>query len=121
MTRLCLAPACRRLAAAGSYCVGHAHIGMARQREAWDRAKRSDASASYHRWYQSSEWKRRRSAHLKAFPACALCGSTARVEVHHLIPHKGSWSLFMQSPLQTLCPSHHASATSREPKGVGGV
>lgn len=114
MLRLCLAPACRRVAASGSYCPAHVGVGEARRREYWAKARRSDSSSASHRFYLSPQWQARRSAHLAAYPACAICGTTERLEVHHLIPHRGDWAVFMASPLQTLCSRHHAAATGRE-------
>jgi hypothetical protein len=35
---------------------------------------------------RSSQWRKARKAHLKANRACACCGSTKKVEVHHKIP-----------------------------------
>lgn len=35
---------------------------------------------------RSPEWKDTKTKHLKQYPACAVCGCTKNVEVHHIIP-----------------------------------
>lgn len=35
---------------------------------------------------RSPRWPQVRAAHLKAEPACAACGRTVDVEVHHVVP-----------------------------------
>lgn len=35
---------------------------------------------------RSSRWPEVRARHLKQNPACAVCGTTKRVEAHHVIP-----------------------------------
>jgi 5-methylcytosine-specific restriction enzyme A len=35
---------------------------------------------------RSSQWPAHRAAHLKLFPACAACGRTVGLEVHHIRP-----------------------------------
>lgn len=35
---------------------------------------------------RSREWAKVRKAHLELYPACACCGGTKKVEVHHIIP-----------------------------------
>ncbi len=35
---------------------------------------------------RSSKWRRVRAEHLKKNPKCAACGSSKKIEVHHLFP-----------------------------------
>ena len=35
---------------------------------------------------RSSKWPAVRKKHLEEHPVCAICGSTKRIEVHHIIP-----------------------------------
>lgn len=57
---------------------------------------------------RSPQWAAVRKAHLKAHPACAACGGTHDLDVHHELP----FHLFPQMELEpsnliTLCTPHH--------------
>ncbi len=55
---------------------------------------------------RSGHWPTVRAAWLKAHPACAACGSTKHVEVHHKIPVDWDPSLELdERNFQTLCRS----------------
>jgi hypothetical protein len=54
-------------------------------------------------------WKKVRAAHLKAHPACEVCGRTANVIVHHIFPVSIAPELELtENNLITLCdtPCH---------------
>lgn len=56
---------------------------------------------------RSGSWPRVRAEHLAKFPACAVCGSTEKVEVHHIKPfHKEPQLELSPSNLETLCESN---------------
>lgn len=69
------------------------------------------------RWahlYDSPQWKRLRSLHLREHPVCVLClehGWDERaVVVDHIQPHRGDTRLFLDPHnLQSLCKNHHDS------------
>ena len=55
---------------------------------------------------RSPEWPAARKAHLKLFPACAVCGVKKPVEVHHIKPFHTHPELELDpANLITLCES----------------
>lgn len=53
---------------------------------------------------RSSQWRKVRAQHLKDNPACAVCGTKTKLEVHHLIPFHVNPALELEpSNLITLC------------------
>lgn len=57
---------------------------------------------------RSGEWPRVRAAHLKKHPTCAVCGGTAKLEVHHRVAFHERPSLELDpTNLITLCESGH--------------
>lgn len=67
------------------------------------------------------KWQRRRRLHLSASPWCAECLRhdvyTAATDVHHLVPHRGDSTVFMTSPLESLCHECHSRITQAEGRG----
>lgn len=58
---------------------------------------------------RSSQWPRVRRDHLRRWPACAACGRTRDLEVHHVIAYSDRPDLELEpSNLLTLCadPCH---------------
>lgn len=58
---------------------------------------------------RSSQWPRVRRDHLRRWPACAACGRTRDLEVHHVIAYNDRPDLELEpSNLLTLCadPCH---------------
>ena len=35
---------------------------------------------------RSSQWRKFRKSYLEAYPKCAVCGSSNKIEVHHILP-----------------------------------
>jgi 5-methylcytosine-specific restriction endonuclease McrA len=70
---------------------------------------RKRANPGLVKWfYKTPEWKRLRYAHLAQYPACALCGRSAkdgaRMNVDHIKPLSRHWNLRLAPHnLQTLC------------------
>jgi 5-methylcytosine-specific restriction endonuclease McrA len=59
---------------------------------------------------RSSRWPAVRKAHLRAFPACAACGTRHRLEVHHRLPVSwpgGKARELDPTNLLTLCEGCH--------------
>lgn len=53
---------------------------------------------------RSSHWPTVRKAHLKKFPSCAACGSTNKLQVHHVEPfHLHPELELFEDNLLTLC------------------
>lgn len=73
-------------------------------------------AAEWHHFYYTSVWQRRRKNQLVQQPLCEKCRKAGRVTaarvVHHIEPHKGSWELFCNSPLESLCEVCHNQHTA---------
>jgi 5-methylcytosine-specific restriction endonuclease McrA len=101
--KLCAEPRCPEIVPAGqSRCDQHGKTN-------WDRWRRSDPQRS--QGYGAS-WRRARQAALDAAAhRCEVCGSTDRLEVHHIDGRTpldpGANAL---SNLQVLCLRHHRLA-----------
>lgn len=55
---------------------------------------------------RSSRWRLVRKNYLQAFPKCAICGGTSKLEVHHIIPFHIRTDLeLVWENLITLCES----------------
>ena len=60
---------------------------------------------------RSPEWPRVRAEHLKSHPTCEVCGSTDKIEVHHIQPfHLHPERELDPTNLITLCESGHEGA-----------
>ncbi len=56
---------------------------------------------------RSPKWKYIRSKHLESQPECAVCGSSQKVEVHHIIPVSVDQSKELDpNNLITLCDKY---------------
>jgi len=60
---------------------------------------------------RSNQWHKVRAAYLKAHPACAVCGSTEKLEVHHIKP-------FSQNPELELDPNNLITLCEGKKYGV---
>lgn len=57
---------------------------------------------------RSGEWRRVRDQFVEKFPVCAACGSSAALNVHHVIPFHVRPDLELDEwNLITLCREHH--------------
>lgn len=61
-----------------------------------------------------SDWKERCRS---SSPACAVCGSTERLHVHHKAPRRGFPALWLYIPngIVLCCDCHHKAEPSRGP------
>lgn len=69
------------------------------------------------RWdnYRNPEWKKLSATMLKEVGRCERCGSTERLQVHHIIPIRYAPELFLErSNMMVLCASCHRVETQRE-------
>jgi len=68
-------------------------------------------------------WKNLRKLVLARDPICAICQRNASTVADHIIPHKGSWTLFsdLNNNLQGICDECHSRKTAREDGGFGNV
>ena len=55
---------------------------------------------------RGSRWKKIRKEALSKFPFCALCGTSKKLQVHHIIPYRYTYDN-SQSNLIPLCVNHH--------------
>ena len=66
----------------------------------------------WHRWYGLKRWKLMRARQLERFPFCKMCKSQGKTRpatvCDHVVPHRGSPSLFWRGKLQSLCASCHS-------------
>ena len=69
---------------------------------------------------RSSDWPRIRAEFVAEFPACAACGTTATLNVHHVKPYWIHPELELEkSNLITLCRVHHFTL-GHDPDGPTG-
>lgn len=79
------------------------------------------AKRNYHQFYRQRIWWNPiglRQSQLRKQPLCQVCLATgqvtAAVDVDHVIPHRGSWTLFCDvDNLQSLCKPCHSAKTAR--------
>ena len=70
---------------------------------------------------RSSKWPAVRSAHLKAHPCCAVCGTRKDVQVHHIKPFHIKPELELDpNNLVTLCTSKYWGFNCHLAVGHGG-
>ena len=104
--RPCKHPGCHRLTH-GSRCSLHTRVDVTPMKRQRDRV------------YRRRSWTDARDAYLDEHPCCVVCGSPERVQVDHIVPHRGDYSLMWDSSnWQTLCHSCHSAKTMRELRGV---
>lgn len=112
---ICRHPGCGKLIDAPGFCEPHA---KQRTRETDSRRGTAKQRGYTHRWRQA------RAAFLSEFPLCRECEKagrlTAATVVDHVVPHKGSESLFWsRGNWQSLCASCHSVKTATEDGGFG--
>jgi 5-methylcytosine-specific restriction enzyme A len=81
-------------------------------RRAWADGRRLRKDQGGYNWmYNTVQWRRRRLHQLRKYPLCAACLQDNHVKaatvVHHLEDHKGNWSVFISSPVESLCKQCH--------------
>jgi len=110
--RPCAYPGCTELVVRGR-CSRHAsEAGSFVRNTAWQKL------------YDRS-WQRRRVRQLAEHPWCEACLAegvyTPATDVHHVVAHRGDYTVFVTSPLQSLCHRCHSRVTAGESseRGVG--
>ncbi len=108
--KLCGHPGCNKLVISGGYfCPAHQLLH--------DRQRKENAFKSATRYadYNTPEWRKLRARVLSSRKCCELCGSTYRLQVHHIIPARVRPDLFLEeSNLQVLCQTCHNTHTATE-------
>ncbi|WP_208821389.1 HNH endonuclease [Bradyrhizobium neotropicale] len=70
--------------------------------------------SSWHAFYGTAFWQRRRQLQLREHPLCKFClerGVITKATVaDHVQPHKGDWNKFCLGELQSLCTDCHNSS-----------
>lgn len=118
--KLCVAPGCEEIAAAGaSHCPTHAADRDARQKARRAQAQTSAAAIAGRQLYANPRWQRAARRYLAQHPLCSDCGELGVVEpatdVDHVVPHRGDRALFWdRSNWQPLCHRCHSRKTARE-------
>jgi 5-methylcytosine-specific restriction protein A len=69
--------------------------------------------------YKSTAWRHGRKVHLAAHPLCEPCKRAGRLTpatvVHHKIPHRGDWKLFLcRDNWESQCKACHDRASQSE-------
>ena len=86
------------------------------QRRNYDRSRRRDQP--WRRFYSTLQWRALRARQLTSEPYCerhkARGETVLATIVHHVLPHRGDWHLFITSELQSLCKSCHDSEAQAE-------
>lgn len=113
--KVCKFPGCKTSVPRGSvYCDQHREAGAS---EEYRQDQRHDCREWQH-LYNTTRWKRRREAQLKAFPLCADCTRAGRIRLaavaDHITPHRGDEELFYNGELQSLCVPCHSIKTNEE-------
>lgn len=70
---------------------------------------------------RSPQWPKVRAQHLELFPACEVCGSVKKVEVHHIVPFSFDSSKELDpTNLISLCEFKKGGITCHLLVGHGG-
>jgi len=116
----CRRPGCPRYAEKGGFCLEH-------KRAEWAHYDRHERNKEHAAMYQSKAWVKGRAWFLRQRPFCECeqCKASgiqrpANV-VHHIIPHKGDWALFLDMenwlPMSKLCHDRLESNFHKTPGG----
>ncbi|MGW9415162.1 HNH endonuclease signature motif containing protein [Arthrobacter cupressi] len=97
----CTEPGCGTLVPAGSRCGVH-------RREAWQN------TSARNRAIDKGKWIKVKRTHLRREPGCRVCGTTAGVEVDHIIEVTDGGALYDDANLATLCLAHHREKTAAQ-------
>jgi 5-methylcytosine-specific restriction enzyme A len=87
------------------------------QRREYDRHRRK--AKPWRAFYSTPQWQARRAAQLTSKPVCERCEVrgviVAATVAHHVMPHRGDWTLFITGELQSVCkPCHDSEAQAEE-------
>lgn len=112
LLKYCAEAGCKAIVQKGtSYCSLHAQRHQQQQQQKKSNWNNATRAGNYH----SAQWYALRTKVKKAHPYCAYCGSTQRLEVHHVKSVRLHPELqFDESNLLVLCHSCHAIQTRRE-------
>lgn len=106
---LCACPGCYREVVEGSrYCAEHANTPKPIQTPSsrnWGHRSRDNV-------YSTAEWRKLSSQAIAQAGCCAICGSTDRLEAHHISPDQ-ELALDPQN-IVVLCKECHAKVTNAE-------
>lgn len=109
--KLCGHPGCNKLVIEPHryYCPVHQMLHDKQRKES------AFKGATRYANYNTPEWKALRTKIIKQRGKCELCGSTYRLQVHHIIPARVRPDLFLnENNLQVLCQTCHNTQTQNE-------
>lgn len=103
----------------GQYCAKHKQMGAEQEaRKLQDRRDRkpyAGAQRPNSGLYNTAAWRNLRAGVLAEQGACVRCGSTDRLQVHHIVPPKGDAEAFYdRDNLAVLCFACHLQVTRAE-------
>ena len=112
MKHLCSYPSCGCIIDNKGFCQEHKHLQQVKVETA---KPFSTATRSSPELYATTRWKKIRKLVLtRDKHQCIKCGSTIKLSIHHVIPHKGSLELFYNvDNLITLCKTCHNAITGK--------
>ena len=92
------------------------------QKRAFDRIRRREQP--WRKWFNLRVWRDIRAAQLIGEPLCERCKArdvfVVASVVHHTVPHRGDWQLFVGGPFESLCKPCHDSEAQAEERGQRG-
>jgi len=85
-------------------------------------ARRSESYEANAKLYNSTAWRKKRTAMRTKYPICSACLIEGRVtqteHIDHVIPHRRIPDRFLSNLFQGLCAPHHTIKTNLEAQGV---
>lgn len=107
---LCRHPGCSAILDNPGYCDKHIAYHNQNKAKPFENARRSNENL-----YHTSEWRQLRERTIRCQGRCANCGSSKRLEVHHINPPRGNVQLFFnERNLLVLCHECHDEITRYE-------
>jgi 5-methylcytosine-specific restriction protein A len=95
-------------------------VPRAEQKRAFDRLRRRHQP--WRKWFHLAVWRDIRVAQLTREPLCERCKAkdliVAATVVHHEVPHRGNWELFVSGPFESLCKSCHDGEAQAEERAA---
>jgi|GEM_PF-1261810 len=118
--KICKYPGCPNCAENNGYCKIHQNLGKQIENNYQKILKTRERIAKLHerdylkKYRNTYRWKMLKKQILEEHPFCSKCGRSDQLEVHHIIPHRGSEDLFFdRENLIVMCKSCHLSETMR--------
>lgn len=106
----CLFPACGCLIPESGYCDKHKAWAEQNKAKPFENARRSNEEL-----YKTEKWRTLRNGLLRVHPFCTICGSSEKLQVHHIDPPRGNPAKFYDvGNLSVVCAECHRTITQAE-------